>query len=48
MVLRFKKNNIQYIVFRNKIFQYHIGNMEEKRKVKNEFKNFGINFERFL
>lgn len=38
----FKSGNTKYIVFRNKILQYQIGNQEEKNFVCNECRKMGI------
>lgn len=38
----FKSGNIKYIVFRNKILKYHIGNQMEKNTVCDECRKLGI------
>ncbi len=38
----FKSGNIKYIVFKNKILKYTIGNIEEKNTVCNECRRLGI------
>ena len=38
----FKNGDIKYIVFRNKILKYRIGDLSEKNKVKNECRKMGI------
>lgn len=38
----FKAENIKYIVFRNKILKYSIGNQQEKQLVCNECRRMGI------
>lgn len=38
----FKAGNVKYIVFKNKILKYHIGNQEEKNYVCNECRKLGI------
>lgn len=38
----FKNGNIKFIVFRNKILKYRIGDLSEKNKVKNECRKMGI------
>lgn len=38
----FKHNNTKYIVFKDKVLSYEIGNMEEKNKVSEECKKLGI------
>lgn len=38
----FKSENTKYIVFRNKVLQYQIGNQEEKDFVRNECRKMGI------
>lgn len=38
----FKSGNEKYIVFRDKVLQYHIGNQKEKDYVCNECRKFGI------
>ena len=38
----FKNDDIKYIVFRNKILKYRIGDLSEKNKVKNECRKMGI------
>lgn len=38
----FKSENIKYIVFKNKILKYTIGNIEEKNRVLNECRKSGI------
>ena len=37
-----KADNIKYIIFKNKVLQYEIGNAEEKEKVLNEMRLRGI------
>ncbi|WBW94974.1 helix-turn-helix domain-containing protein [Oceanirhabdus sp. W0125-5] len=38
----FKRNNIKYVVFRNKVLKYSIGNKEEKNDVVEECRKQGI------
>lgn len=38
----FKAGNVKYIVFRNKILKYQIGNLQEKEAVCNECRKMGI------
>lgn len=38
----FKNGDIKFIVFRNKILKYRIGDLSEKNKVKNECRKMGI------
>jgi len=38
----FKAGNIKYIVFKDKILKYHIGNQMEKEYVCNECRKMGI------
>lgn len=38
----FKANNKKYIVFKDKILTYHIGNQAEKESVRNECRKLGI------
>lgn len=38
----FKAGNIKYIVFRDKILKYHIGNQEEKEHVRSECRKLGV------
>ena len=37
-----KSENIKYIIFRNKVLQYEIGNLAEKEKVLNYMRSIGI------
>ena len=38
----FKAGNVKYVVFRNKVLQYHIGNTKEKAAVCEECRKLGI------
>lgn len=38
----FKAGNVKYVVFRNKVLQYHIGNAKEKAAVCEECRKLGI------
>ena len=38
----FKAGNVKYVVFRNKVLKYHIGNVEEKAVVCEECRKLGI------
>lgn len=38
----FKAGNLKYVVFRNKVLQYHIGNVKEKAVVCEECRKLGI------
>lgn len=41
----FKAGNVKYIVFKDKILKYQIGNQAEKEYVRNECRKMGISDE---